>query len=88
MNRPRLIWLILPALLFFVVLIVLVVRLPKPQSVATTVPASVPTPTPASPASPAQTQVHLLLDRISSFKVSDPQLATPNFDRKISLPQE
>lgn len=84
---PKLIWLLLPALVFLLMMAIFITRLPKKDAVSTennvvAVPTAGPTQS-TQPVSPLQN----LADQIQNFSVDDPTLARPTFDREIELPQ-
>lgn len=82
-------WTILPSAVFFLLVAVWVARLAKRGEVATEV-ASSPTPAvfPQAPPPVTTSGLSSLVGQIEGWRVDDPRLATPVFDRKISLPAE
>lgn len=81
-------WLLVPGIIFVIIFIALLLALPKPEKIATTVSA---TPTADETINPAPVQKSVyqdLYNQISGYTPEDPSLAAPNFDRKISLPKE
>lgn len=88
--RPRLLLLIIPAIVFIVSLIIILLRLPSPQPSSTTVPATVSASLSplSSPDPTVPPQLQSLVDQIIGFKIQDPRLTPPVFDRSISLPSE
>lgn len=89
MRQPKLILLLIPGVIFLLVLVLIISKLPKTAPNKTEVPAALETPIPSSTPPPTgHTPIQLYLQSVNDLQISDPQLAAPNFDRKISLPIE
>ena len=88
-HRFNLVWLTLPSVVFFLLVAFFVARLSRRPQNATQAPAILPTPVVYPIASPgADNGLSSLVQQIAGWQVSDPRLAAPPFDRKISLPAE
>lgn len=92
MNFPQIKWwtLSIPGVVFVVVLVGILLTLPKPEVTTTDVAAT------AQPSvidlgntvNVTQSDMEKLNSEIVNFKIDDPLLASPNFDRQIALPKE
>lgn len=84
-NHKYLFILIIPAALFIILFLVIILKSSKPQTNTTSIPGpvpfSIPTPTPTS----GQTSLQSLYNDIVNLEIQDPKLTPPNFDRKIML---
>ena len=80
---------LIPVIAFAALLIFFVSRLPRPRPVTVT---ASPSPTsslqPPASVSNAPTQLQLIVDEIRSFRLDDPQLTAPSFDRNLDIPEE
>ena len=88
-KAPKLLFLLIPGVVFLLVLTAFLVRIPKtPTSTKTEnslFPLSVATPTPISV---SKTPLQNFIQSVNDLDINDPQLTPPNFDRKVSLPAE
>ena len=88
-RRLHLIWLILPSVVFFLLVAVFVIKLSRRPATSTQAPAGSPIPVGNPVATPgAGNGMTSLVQQITGWQISDPRLAAPPFDRKISLPNE
>lgn len=88
-RRLHLIWLILPSVVFFLLVAAFIIKLSRRPATSTQAPAGSPTPAGYPAATPgADNGLKSLVQQITGWQVSDPRLAAPPFDRKISLPSE
>ena len=88
-RRLHLIWLILPSVVFFLLVAAFIIRLARRPATSTQAPAISPTPVGYPVATPGTGNgLTSLVGQIAGWQVSDPRLAAPPFDRKISLPSE
>lgn len=88
---PKILWLIVPGIVFVVILMLLLAILTKkpttPEALQTEN-VVMPTVSETPSAGIAVTPVDILINKLTSLQVNDPLLVAPNFDRKISLPDE
>lgn len=88
-KRLNLIWLILPSVVFFLLVAVFIIKLSRRPATSTQVPAGSPPAKRDPVATPgADNGLTSLLQQVTGWQASDPRLAAPAFDRKISLPSE
>ena len=88
MKVPKLLFLLIPGIIFFLALLVFLLKLPKPAPIQTenTITAS-PTVS-ATPQPSSKSPIEQYVENVNALQIPDPQLTRPNFDRKISLPAE
>ena len=88
-RRLHLIWLILPSVVFFLLVAAFIIKLSRRPVTSTQAPAGSPTPVGYPLVTPgADNGLTSLVGQIAGWQASDPRLAAPPFDRKISLPAE
>lgn len=88
-KKLHLIWLILPSAVFFLLVAAFGVRLSRRSAVSTEVVTVSPSPLATPGATPVVEEgLPSLVEQIDGWRVDDPRLAVPAFDRKIALPTE
>ncbi len=89
MKPPRVVWIVLPILVFATLLIFFVSRLPRPRS-ATVAASPSPISNLQSPISApaASSELQQIADEIRSFRLDDPAEQPPSFSRSLDIPAE
>jgi len=89
MNTPIKWWMLtVPGIVFVLVLLFILSRLPQPEPNFTSVETLVETTPVPSPTTNSDLYMETLHQQIVNFRIDDPTLTSPSFDRKISLPAE
>jgi len=89
MPKSKFLWLLLPGFIFLSLLAFLVSKAPQKTAVSTS--SQLPNTTPSVSQNnnlSVPSQLQSLNDQIKSFRLTDPELAAPSFDRDLDIPSD
>ncbi len=86
MPKSKFIWLLLPGFVFLILLATLVSKAPRQSAVSTTSQTQTNVPSASQQTnSTVPSELTSLNDQIKSFRLDDPDLAAPSFDRSLEI---
>ena len=89
MPKSKFIWLLLPGFIFLSLLAFLISKAPRQTAVSTSSQPGNKTPAVTNTTNSRVTsQLQTLQEQIKSFRLTDPELAAPSFDRNLDIPTE